>query len=119
MATPSCQKTCAIITAVTDAMANHLGPANMSAFSQALQSKMKQTLEQHILRYKYSREGGLRLKSQDLSLYASCLRGSSISDLIALSNVLIVEEQAVNEVSLGLTVAFDAERVERWVKRRA
>lgn len=117
--TSSCRKICALLTAVMAAMGNHLGPANMSAFSQALQSKMKQTLEQHILRYRYTREGGLRLKSQDLAAYSSCLRGSSISDLIALSNVLIVEEQAVNEVSVGLTVAFDPGRVERWVKRRA
>ena len=117
--TPPCRKICAILTAVTATMAKYLGPANMSAFSQALRSKMKQTLEQHILRYKYSREGGVRLKSLDLVAYSSCLRESSISDLIALSNVLIVEQQAVNELAVGLTVAFDAERVDRWVKRRA
>ena len=114
--TPSCQRTCVILTAVSGAMAKVLSPVNMNAFSQALQAKIKETLEQHILRYYYSREGGLRLKS-DLSAYGACLKGRGASDLIALTNLLIVEDQAVNEVSVGLSY-FSSDRVARWVKRR-
>ena len=116
---PSCRKLCAIIVAVKDVVAKSLSPGNRDAFDRALCTRVKESLEERVRALRYTRIGGLRLKA-DLDAYAGCMgaKKGGLEELIALTNVLIVDDSSVNEVAHSLSY-LGPDRVRLWIGCRA
>ena len=115
------RQVCSLVSALSPVVGRTLSPANRAAYWMEFTVKLKETLEQHILRYRYTRHGGLQLQYDINAVRAAVALsrgGTSLAEIMALSNLTIVEEGAVNEVSHSLSY-LGVERVQAWAALRA